>query len=172
MISRQPWFTREFSFDLPFAAVPGLLERLRDMPVRLEARLGHLAPPTLTVRHDNHWSLQENAGHLWDLEALWMTRVEDLAMGRHGLSPADLENRKTEDARHNSRPLAEILLGFRVARLDLVTQLEAADEADWLRSALHPRLQRPMRLLDLAFFIAEHDDHHMATMTAILRREA
>jgi uncharacterized damage-inducible protein DinB len=170
MISRQPWFTREFTFDLPVAAAPGLLERLRDTPVRLQARLGQLPPPVLTMRHDQHWSIQENAGHLWDLEALWMTRVEDLAAGRRTLAPADLENRKTEQAHHNSRPLADILSAFRTARQELVTQLEAADDADWLRSAFHPRLQRPLRLLDLAFFIAEHDDHHLATITGILRQ--
>jgi hypothetical protein len=26
-----------------------------------------------------------------------------------------------------------------------------------------------MRLLDLAFFIAEHDDHHLATISELLR---
>jgi hypothetical protein len=51
----------------------------------------------------------------------------------------------------------------------LVTQLEGADQADWVRSALHPRLKTPMRLLDLAFFVAEHDDHHLATISELLR---
>ena len=29
----------------------------------------------------------------------------------------------------------------------------------------HPRLGTPMRLIDLAFFVAEHDDHHLAQIT-------
>jgi len=38
------------------------------------------------------------------------------------------------------------------------------------RTALHPRLQQPMRVLDMAFFTAEHDDHHLARMTELSRR--
>lgn len=170
MISRTPWFERRWTFDLPVAAAPGIIERLRGTPERLQARLGAVPVPILVTRFDARWSVQENVGHLWDVEPLWMTRIEDLAAGRKALAAADLENRKTEDARHNERPLTLILDGFRAARTDMVSQLEAADEADWLRSAIHPRLKTPMRLLDLAFFIAEHDDHHLATITALLRR--
>ena len=113
--------------------------------------------------------MQENAGHLWDLEDLWMSRVDDLAAGRNILHAADLENHKTFEANHNGRQLREVLGDFRAARTNLVVQFEAADEADWLRSALHPRLNAPMRLLDMAFFIAEHDDHHLATIAELMR---
>ena len=37
------------------------------------------------------------------------------------------------------------------------------------RSAHHPRLNQPMRILDLIVFAAEHDDHHLARITEILR---
>ena len=37
------------------------------------------------------------------------------------------------------------------------------------RGASHPRLATPMRLLDIAFFVAAHDDHHLARITEILR---
>jgi hypothetical protein len=30
------------------------------------------------------------------------------------------------------------------------------------RSLLRPRLQQPMRLVDRLYFVAEHDDHHLA----------
>jgi uncharacterized damage-inducible protein DinB len=170
MIPRQPWFQRQFTFDLPVSAAPGVVERLRGTPARIENRLAGIPASRLTARQGEHWSIQENVGHLWDLEPLWMARIEDLARGRGTLQPADLENRKTHEANHNARPLNELLAGFREARSDLVIQLEAADEADWLRSGLHPRLQAPMRLLDLAFFVAEHDDHHMATITELIRR--
>jgi uncharacterized damage-inducible protein DinB len=172
MIPRQPWFERRFSFDLPVSAAPGLLERLRGTPPRLESRVARVSRELLTLRHDGHWSIQENVGHLGDLEPLWMSRVEDLALGRPTLNPADLENRQTHEAHHNDRAIADLLDRFGVARNELVTQLESADEADWLRSALHPRLRTPMRLLDLAFFIAEHDDHHLATITGLLRQGA
>lgn len=172
MIQRQPWFERQFTFDLPVAAAPGVLERLRGTPARLAHRLSGVSPEVLTARLGDRWSIQENVGHLGDLEPLWLSRIEDLAAGRRMLQPADLENRRTHEARHNARPLPELLARFEHARLDLVGQLERADEADWLRSAVHPRLQTPMRLLDLAFFAAEHDDHHLATITYLLRAMA
>jgi uncharacterized damage-inducible protein DinB len=169
MVPRQPWFERQFRFDLPVSSAPGLIERLRGTPARLEDRLGPLPPARLTARLGNRWSMQENAGHLRDIEDLWASRVDDLAVGRSTLHAADLENHRTWDANHNARPLREVLADFRKARMDLVAQFEAADQADWLRSALHPRLNAPMRLLDMAFFIAEHDDHHLATIAELMR---
>jgi uncharacterized damage-inducible protein DinB len=169
MISRQPWFERRFTFDLPVAAAAGLVERLRGTPIRLRERVAGLAVPKLVAKRGAQWSIQENAGHLWDLEPLWMTRVEELEAGKEILHAADLQNRRTHDANHNSRPLAEVLSGFEVARAALVLRLEAMSEADWLRSAKHPRLDAQMRLLDLAYFVAEHDDHHLATITELRR---
>lgn len=171
MVPRQPWFERRFNFDLPVSAAPGLIERLRGTPARIENRLSGVPAARLTERRGDRWSILENVGHLGDLESLWLARVDDLAVGRPTLHLADLENRRTHDANHNARALAELVADFARQRAALVTQLEAADQADWLRSALHPRLQAPMRLLDLAFFVAEHDDHHLATITMLLRWE-
>lgn len=169
MVPRQPWFARKFSFDYPVSAAAGLVERLRGTPARLVDRLKGIAPPELTARRGDLWSIQENVGHLWDLEPLWLGRIEDIAVGRLTLQEADLQNRRTWEAHHNDRQLGELLGGFESARRLLVSQLEAADEADWLRSARHPRLEVSMRLLDLAFFVAEHDDHHLATISEHLR---
>ncbi len=169
MVPRQPWFERRFTFDLPVAAAPGLLERLRGTPARLSDRLAGFPVGRLTLQAHGRWSILENVGHLGDLEELWATRVDDLATGRDTLGAADLENRRTHEAHHNSRTLDDLIARLRGPRLELVRQLEEADEADWLRSALHPRLLKRMRLLDLAFFIAEHDDHHLATISDLLR---
>ena len=169
MVPRQPWFARKFSFDYPVSAASGLVERLRGTPARLADRLKGITRPELTARRGDLWSIQENVGHLWDLEPLWLGRIEDIAVGRLTLQEADLQNRRTWDAHHNDRQLGELLTGFETARRLLVTQLEAADEADWLRSARHPRLEISMRLLDLAFFVAEHDDHHLATISEQMR---
>ncbi len=170
MVPRQPWFERRFTFDLPVTAAPGLLERLRGTPARLTDRLAGVPAARLTLQVQGRWSILENVGHLGDLEELWASRVDDLATGRDTLHAADLENRRTHEAHHNSRTLAELVARLRGSRRELVRQLEEADEADWLRAALHPRLRERMRLLDLAFFIAEHDDHHLATISDLLRR--
>ncbi|MBE3135108.1 MAG: DinB family protein, partial [Acidobacteria bacterium] len=34
---------------------------------------------------------------------------------------------------------------------------------------LHPRLNQRIRLLDLMVFAAEHDDHHLARLSELLR---
>ena len=60
--------------------------------------------------------------------------------------------------------------GFRRDRMALVGRLDALEPDDFARSALHPRLNQPMRLCDMMFFQAEHDDHHLATITELIKR--
>ncbi len=36
--------------------------------------------------------------------------------------------------------------------------------------ALHPRLNQPMRVIDLAQFVAEHDDHHIQTINELINK--
>ncbi len=40
-------------------------------------------------------------------------------------------------------------------------------------AVVHPRLKQPMSMVDLFFFIAEHDDHHLARIREVgsLQRE-
>jgi uncharacterized damage-inducible protein DinB len=145
------------------------VERLRGTPARLEERVESLAPENLTRRVGDCWSIQENVGHLLDLEPLWAGRLEDLMSGTEVMRPADLENTKTHEANHNKASITYLLSTFREMRLRFVDQLDALDEASVLRSARHPRLEQPMRTLDLVFFVAEHDDHHLAWITELRR---
>lgn len=170
MQPHEKWFDREFAFTLPPSRFAGIVERLRGTPGRVEERTLDLSRERLVSRDEHKWSIQEHAGHLLDLEPLWYRRAEQLYAGAAELEPADLDNRKTDDARHNARVLAELLTEFRIARSQFVDLLARADEEMVVRSARHPRLQQPMRLLDLAFFVAEHDDHHLATISALRRR--
>lgn len=172
MVQRFIWFEREFSFDLPAWMYPNVVERLRGTPARLEERVGALAREVLTRRDGDRWSMQEHTGHLLDLSELDLRRLDDYEAGRETLSPADLRNRKTYEAAHNERPLAEILAAFRAERAEFVRRLDNYDEAFVLRAALHPRLKTPMRVLDFAFFMAEHDDHHLAAITELIRKFA
>ena len=111
------WFSRTFELGLPPEAAPEIFARLRTTPDRLAAAVAGLSPEILTQRRDDKWSIQENAGHLFDLESLWDQRLADYARGATTLPPADLENRKTHQANHNARPISEILAAFRSASL-------------------------------------------------------
>jgi uncharacterized damage-inducible protein DinB len=156
------WFERTFDFTMPPELLPSLLARLRGTAARLEELVRAASPEALIQRPEGKWSAQEHAGHLYDLEALWLARLEDYAQGKAQLTPADLTNRKTDEARHNARPAEEILLDFRTARTRLLERVGELDAALFVRTLPHPRLQTPMRLLDHLYFVAEHDDHHLA----------
>jgi uncharacterized damage-inducible protein DinB len=169
MIETAKWFEREFVFALPVWMYPNVLERLRGTPARLADRLGTFPHGTLTRRDGDGWSMQEHAGHLLDLGALDIARLDDYASGASALRPADLQNRKTHAANHNANSIENILKEFRAERMEFVRRLEEFDESFIERTAIHPRLKQPMRLLDFAFFVAEHDDHHLARIGGLMR---
>jgi hypothetical protein len=168
-MKRTKWVERRFDFNLPVGVFPSVLERLRGTPARLEELTRGLAPHLLTARQGEAWSIQEQVGHLLDLDELHEGRLEDYEQGLEALRPADMTNRQTYEAGHNSARLADLLAAFREARTRFVRRLEELDDDGAARTALHPRLQQPMRVMDMALFVAEHDDHHLASITEILK---
>ncbi|MCI0485684.1 MAG: DinB family protein [Blastocatellia bacterium] len=169
MTERMKWFDRAFSLNIPDWMYANVLERLRGTPARLEDRMKEVSKELLIRRYNDGWSIQENAGHLLDLEPLWAGRLDDFIAGEEKLRPADLTNRKTHEADHNLSPVEAILRQFREARFEFAGRLENLDEDARLRSCLHPRLNAPMRVIDMMFFIAEHDDHHLARISELYR---
>ncbi len=169
MFKRMRWVEREFEFNLLVGVFPCVVERLRGTPARLEELTRGLTREETTAKPDGLWSIQEQAGHLWDLDELHEGRLEDYARGLEVLRAADMRNRKTEEAGHNEARLEEILSAFRAARLGFVQRLEALTTAEVAASALHPRLQKQMRVIDMAYFTAEHDDHHLAAISELRR---
>jgi hypothetical protein len=95
---------------------------------------------------------------------LWLVRVEDFLTRGDTLTVADLTNSRTHEGNHNARPIGEILSEFRAARLRLLGRVEKLPQETFGRSLFHPRLQQPMRLVDHLYFVAEHDDHHLASI--------
>ncbi|HTA47932.1 MAG TPA: DinB family protein [Verrucomicrobiae bacterium] len=156
------WFERKFEFSFPVELFPNLLVRLRGTPARLEEVLRGRSRDVLIGKPQGKWSAQENAGHLLDLEPLWLARVEDYVAASAQLTVTDLQNRKTDETNHNARPLETILAGFRSARAKLLNRAGELDSSLFSRAIPHPRLKTPMRLADHLYFVAEHDDHHLA----------
>jgi uncharacterized damage-inducible protein DinB len=162
------WFGRKFDFTFPAEQYPNVCVRLWGTPARLEEILRKVTTDVLVGKPQQKWSAQEHAGHLLDLEPLWMARVDDFLTDRDTLAVADLGNRKTHEANHNAQELAEILAGFRTARLRLVEHLGTFEPDVLARTRLHPRLKQPMRLVDHLYFVAEHDDHHLAKISELI----
>ena len=128
-----------------------------------------VARELLIRKPQEKWSAQENAGHLLDLESLVSQRVDEYLAGNTTLHAADMSNRKTYEASHNDVPVASILTAFRAARHELVERLDSLDAGVFAHSALHPRLQVQMRLVDMLFFQAEHDDYHLARISELTK---
>jgi len=166
---RVKWTERRFNFDFPAGIYPEMIERVRGTPARLEELVAGLSHETLTEQRDGRWSMQENTGHLLDLESLVSQRIDEYLAGNSALHAADMSNRKTHEANYNDVPVDTILKAFRTARQEIVNRLESFDAEVFERSALHPRLNVPMRLVDMLFFQAEHDDYHLARISELKR---
>jgi len=163
------WGDRTFQFTFPVAVFPEMIERLRGTPARLEDRVRPIEPETLTRRDGERWSIQENAGHLLDLESLVRQRLDEYLSGAAALHAADMSNRKTYEADHNQLSMAAILVDFRAQRTQLVDRLDNLAPEQFALVAHHPRLNVPMRLVDMIFFQAEHDDFHLARISELIR---
>jgi uncharacterized damage-inducible protein DinB len=162
------WFERKFEFTFPVEQYPNLVIRLRGTPARMEEIVRDIPASSMHAKPDGKWSAQEHLGHLLDLEPLWLARVEDFLSGGDTLTAADLSNRRTHEANHNARPIAELLFDFRAARQRLLDRLAELSADLYSCSLIHPRLKQPMRLVDHLFFIAEHDDHHLAIVWQLI----
>jgi hypothetical protein len=169
MGGRIKWTDRSFDFNFPVALFPEMIERVRGTPARLEDRLRSLPVKILTRREGDRWSIQENAGHLLDLESLVMQRIDEYVAGAAALHAADMSNRKTYEANHNEVPVESILRAFRDRRMKVVERLDGFAPEIFARTALHPRLNVPMRLVDMILFQAEHDDYHLARISELAR---
>ena len=168
MTEKKLWVDRTFEQTFPVSDYLELLVRLRRTPVRLAALVEILPASQLVRRDGDRWSIQENAGHLVDVEVLFAGRLDDYADRIDTLRPADVSGRKTYNANHNADSIDAILTRFRAARAAYLAQLEALEPADFGRSAIHPRLQQPMRLCDMLYFQAEHDDHHLSRIGELI----
>jgi uncharacterized damage-inducible protein DinB len=167
-MAKVKWFERSFDFSKDQNIFPSIIERLWGTPARLDEKFKSIPAEIFEIKVDNTWSIKENVGHLTDLEPLWQGRLEDIKNGEIEMRPADLANRKTNEANHNGQPIERLLSDFREIRSRTISLIQALDEQTIFKSALHPRLKTPMRTMDLFLFVAEHDDHHLARITELM----
>ena len=165
------WLSRTFNFDFPVEVYPRLLERIAGAPERAAIVVAGVPRERLILRPDGRWSAQRQIGHLADLDALFLRRLDEYAAGAEVLTAADLSNRATEEADHDERRIDEVLDRFRSTRAAVMARLGGFPPEMFGRVSLHPRLGQPMRVVDQLHFQAEHDDHHLASAAAILRAQ-
>ena len=168
MIKKTPWLERKFNFDFPVSHFPVIVERLRGMPARIEDIIKDIPDERLSSKKENKWSVKEHIGHLSDLEELHEKRLQEFLDGKDKLTPADMTNAKTYDANHNYKPAKQLADEFRASRNSFIKKMESLSEEQLNRIAVHPRLQQKIRLVDMFFFVAEHDDQHITSMRELL----
>jgi uncharacterized damage-inducible protein DinB len=162
------WIDRKFSFDLPVSAFPDIVQRLESMPDRARTICKSATDWELSFKPGRRWSAKEHIGHLDDLSAVDEKRLKDYLSNASSLSSADVTNPITEAANHNAKSWIEIIEKTKQNRLHFTRQIAQLTPADLIRTARHLRLQQQMRLLDWLWFIAEHDDHHLAAASAAI----
>ncbi len=164
------WIKRTFDYEgIGVERFPLIVERLRGTPARVEEKVKTLSTEILTNRYEDKWSIQENIGHLWIAEALWDFRLNDFLKGAKVLREADLSGKPTEKPNFNSMPIETPLKSFREAREKFVGRLDDLTEEQVGITAYHPRLNKPMRIIDMVFFATEHDDQHLVRMNDLIR---
>jgi uncharacterized damage-inducible protein DinB len=167
------WVQRKFEFHLTPEMYLTTVERVRGTPARLEDRVRNIPKKHLTQKaSEKVWSIQENIGHLLSLEPLWATRLQQFKEGLPELLAWEETNSSTWSSNYNEQEVDSILNRFRDARSELVTQLDRLDDSLIERTALHPRLKTPMRTIDLVYFVAEHDDYHLAQITRLVKESS
>lgn len=166
-MQRTNWFDRTFPPIADNGLFPSILERLEGTSARLTEKIKRIQR-NLNLSINGKWSIQKEVGHLIDLEPLWHDRALQIIHNQSNLLAADLTNRKTHETDYDGMDIAALLAQFTSLRSNLMAVLRSVKDEDLEKSAIHPRLGTPMRLIDLAYFVAEHDDHHLAQMTNLM----
>jgi len=163
------WTDRAFTFDYPCEKMPDFLERLRGAPIRISAMVQGLPTSVLTGNDGMGWTIQQNIAHLTDAESLPLLRIDQILADEATLVAADMTNAAINKFDHNTRPIRDVLDEHTEGRNKLIARFERVDACDWGKSAIHPRLDQPMRIVDIAYFTAEHDDYHITRIREIIR---
>jgi len=163
-----PWFERKFNFETISGTFPFIIDRLDGTVLSIRTKVTGLSSEILTAEKEDNWSIQKNIGHLLDLEPLWLNRIKDILNGEEYLREADLTNAKTHNANHNDRDISDLIADFEIERSKLIRLCKDVESDAERLTSLHPRLNKPMKIIDLCYFVAEHDDHHLATVNYLL----
>ncbi len=168
IVKRQKWFDHKFNLGIHIGWTENVLCRLRNTEILLKHYTQNLSEEKLSYKPHNKYSIKEHIGHLTDLEPLWQNRFLQFEDGVPELVAADLKNTKTAEADHNEQSIESMIQKFTLERGGLLRTITGLSENAQKHTALHPRLKTPMRPIDLMFFVAEHDTHHLTSIRSIL----
>jgi hypothetical protein len=159
-----PWFERNLKFGYPIEMLPFYLERLSGTMARLELKVKGVQDEVLSKKLNDKWSIKQNIGHLAEVDSIANKRIDEMIAGISVMSPAVFEPKD-----YNPWPIEKVLGFFKTNRLQNIGKYQSLTKEDLVKSSLHPRLNVPMTPIDLAWFDAEHDDHHLVKINEIIK---
>lgn len=165
--SATQWFDRKFELGLGVEQFDGLLDRLAKFPTVIKQTLDVCSDAVTTIKPDGKWSVNEHVGHLFLLEPLWRKRFQDIKDSLEKMPPADLNNTATDESSFNGFPVNDLVDRFHAERERTLLLLQGFSPEDLSKKSIHPRLDRPMSIIDLMYFVAEHDEHHRRAIQEI-----
>jgi uncharacterized damage-inducible protein DinB len=168
-MSTSKWFERKFDFSFDVNEYTGIYHRLQQAPAILASVLLNKPEQIFSHQPDGKWSVKEHTGHLSVLEPLWRARIQDILEKKPVLTPTDLNNSATSEAGFNKFSITALLQQFSEERRQTLSLLDSISINDHSHTSLHPRMQQPMRMIDILYFTAEHDDHHMGVIGEIIK---
>jgi hypothetical protein len=158
-----PWFERELVFGKPAQMLPYFLERIEGTITRIEKKVQGIDDRILSEKYNGKWSIKQNIGHLAEVDQIANKRIGEMVKGVAVMSPAVFEPQD-----YNPWPIEKIILFFEQTRKSNLQKYSSLSFDDLRKSSLHPRLKVQMTPVDLAWFDAEHDDHHLVKINNIL----
>lgn len=159
-----PWFERNLKFGLPKEMLPFYLERLSGTIVRIQEKVKGVSDSNLSEKLNGKWSVKQQIGHLAEVDEVANKRLDEMVAGITPLSPAVFEPQD-----YNPWPIDKLIDLFKTNRLINLKKYQSLSDPDLLKPSLHPRLKVMMTPVDLAWFDAEHDDHHLVKINGILQ---
>ena len=163
-----PWSDRKLPFGKGVDEWPFLLERLRGTPVRSSHLLKGIPIECIVLQQQGRWSAMGHLTHMLFLDQRFQARIDDFEQRRPALCRISLEEQEERIKLASNRQPGDLLEEHRITRLDLVKRLATMDEAVLHHLASHPCMGSAMSPVDMALWIAEHDDHHLLSMRMAL----
>ena len=158
-----PWFERNLKFGYAPEMLPFFLERLHGTVIRIEEKTRGVDDKILSKKLEGKWSIKENIGHLAEVDEIANKRIDEMTSGVVVMSPAVFEPKD-----YNPWSIEKALDFFRKNRFINIKKYKTLSTEQLKKSSLHPRLKVQMTPVDLAWFDAEHDDHHLVKINEIL----
>ena len=158
-----PWFERNLRFGYAPEMLPFFLERLQGTIIRVEQKVRGIDNKILSRKLEGKWSIKENIGHLAEVDEIGNKRMDEMTSGVAVMTPAVFEPKD-----YNPWPIEKVLDFFRKNRVANLKKYKTLSVEQLKKSSLHPRLKVQMTPVDLAWFDAEHDDHHLVKINEIL----